>query len=30
MITYQDVPKLSQDKTQSIEGTLTEQETFMF
>ena len=30
MITYQDVPKFSQDKTQSMEGTLTEQETFMF
>ena len=30
IITYQDVPKLSQDESESIEGTLTEHETLMF
>ena len=30
IITYQDVPKLFQDESQSLEGTLSEQETFMF
>ena len=30
MTTHQDVPKLSQDESQSLEGTLSEQETLMF
>ena len=30
MTTHQDVPKLSQDESQSLEGTLTEHETLMF
>ena len=30
MITHQDVPKLSQNESQSKEGTLTEQETLKF